>query len=437
VSLAQAALLRLVNLAAAAFGPGLPREAEALIATATNGAGLGTEDRAEVTAALDVLLRACAEEAELSSVGRSVVHVDTVRRLATLHRLAAEEAREPAIRQERIEAPLFITGLPRSGTTFLHRLLACDPDVRAPRAWQTIYPYPDASAQPGGADTRVRQVQRQLDWFALIAPGLRSVHPMDAQSPQECTEITAHLFQSLRFETVYHIPSYKAWLAAHGHEAAYRFHKRFLQHLQHQESPPRPLRWVLKCPDHVFALPALRAAYPDARIVFLHRDPLKVLPSVAQLTEILRIPFARRVNRSAIGQQVLEDWVRAAQILIAEVRQPSIAAGQMLHLRYHDIVKRPLETISMLYNYFGIELTTSARAAMAAYVAARPRGGYGVNRYSFERHGLDPTELRARFAEYTALFGITPEIGADGGRPPSRTRAPLAAAVTDSSNARS
>ena len=232
------------------------------------------------------------------------------------------------------------------------------------------------------------------------------MHPLDSRTPQECTEITAQVLQSLRFETIYNVPTYKAWLRARGHLAAYRFHKRFLQHLQHQGQRGR---WVLKCPDHVFALDALRAVYPDARVVFLHRDPLKVLPSVAQLTEILRAPFTRRLDRRAIGRMVVEDWVRGAGLMLREARTPAFPPGQVLHLRYRDVVQRPIEAAERLHAHFGLDLPAPARAAMQRLVAAQPRGGYGENHYSFAAHSIDPDELRARFADYVGLFGVPPE----------------------------
>jgi hypothetical protein len=422
VSVLNAALLRAANLGAIAFGPRAPHDAGELIKEATDGAGLTPADHALAAEPLQRLLSACAEEASLSTFGRVGLRYDALRHLRNLRRLADEEAQRPAILAAPITAPLFITGLPRSGTSFLHRLLAADPAARAPRAWQTSYPYPDSE----GPDRRAARVQHQLDVFALLAPGLRSVHPINAQSPQECTEITSHVFRSLRFETVYRIPSYKGWLEQEGHEAAYRFHRRFLQHLQHAERSDGPPRWVLKCPDHVFGLSALRAAYPDARLVFLHRDPLKVLPSVAQLTEVLRTPFARRIDRSGIGRQVADDWVKAAGIMLKERQSPTFPSEQTLHISYRDVVGRPVETIAMIYDHFSFSLTDAARTAMATYIAAEPRGGYGANRYSFDRHGLDPAELRARFAAYVAAFGVDEEAPAAPARPspPRKIAAP-------------
>lgn len=410
MSFAKRIIPALAEAGARCFAPSWPRSAEALL----DAVPLDPADRAAVAAPLAALHDACADEAALSAIGRAGWRWDALRSLENLRRLRAEEAKAPDIAATPIERPLIITGMPRSGTSFFFGLLAEDPAAMVPRVWQTIHPYPDAAARPGAADRRQRRVARQLAAFRRLAPGLASVHPLDADTPQECTEITAQVFQSLRFETIYQVPRYKRWLAEHGHLAAYRYHRRFLQHLQHQRAGARaaPGHWLLKLPDHVFTLPTLRAVYPDARLVFLHRDPLKVLPSVAQLTEILRAPFARRVDRAAIGRQVVQDWVNAAASMVAEHRQPSFPPEQVLHLRHRDVVTRPLETVQQVAAHFGLDLSATVQAAMARHVAARPRGGYGENRYSFATHGLDPEAIRAQFAEYVETFGVADEVKA-------------------------
>ena len=225
--------------------------------------------------------------------------------------------RDAGILRQTIERPIFIAGLPRSGTTFLHRMMIEDPNNRAPSVWQTVSPYRDPRAKKDQPDRRIAQVQRQLKLFEWMAPEFRALHPLDATSPQECSEILAHVFRSMRFDSNYNIPTYRAWLDADEsrHFPAYAFHKRFLQHLQHQDPEPGG-QWVLKCPEHVFALSAIRRIYPDARIVFVHRDPVKVLLSVAKLTEVLRRPFSRRVDRLQIGRDESARWLGGTQRMI-------------------------------------------------------------------------------------------------------------------------
>jgi hypothetical protein len=292
-------------------------------------------------------------------------------------------------------------------------MLAEDSCHQALRCWQTAYPYPDAE-QDGRRDRRPQRTDFQLRAFSLLSPGFRAVHPVNGHSPQECTEVTAHLFQSLRFDSTHHIPTYRNWLHAQGHKAAYRFHRRFLQHLQYQSGRQR---WVLKSPDHVFALDALKLAYPDARIVFLHRDPAKVLSSVAHLTEILRKPFTRSIDPHQIGKQVATDWLRGAQIMIEESRRHHFPSAQVFHLHYLELVADPLSAVERLYKHFGIALTAASRARMAQLVDAEPHGGYGNNTYDGSRHGLAAEDIRHRFRDYVNHFGIVQEL--DAPRPKS------------------
>jgi hypothetical protein len=389
-----------------------PFDADALIRDALEGedpAAFGPDfGPGQFTEGLLILLSALEAEAGLSVVGRLAVRWDAIRCMRNLLRMRREEERTPGITQTPIRRPLIITGLPRSGTTFLHRLLDCDPTMRSPSCFETMAPYPPAR----GRDRRVEHTDRDLRIFARMAPGFRDVHPLTARMPQECTEITAQVFQSLRFDTTFRIPSYLAWQDAQGHALPYRFHKRFLQHLQHQTSDnAETAQWVLKCPDHVFALDALRSVYPDARIVFLHRDPLKVLPSVAKLTEILRQPFTRVQDRSEIGAQVTQRWHQGVDAMMRFADSNAAGGGSAIcHIHYHDLVENPLRAISRLYAHFGMSLGDDAVRGMTAEMNREKRGGYARNIYRFSDHGLDARRERGLFAGYMSRFGIPEEI---------------------------
>ncbi|MBS0562619.1 MAG: sulfotransferase, partial [Proteobacteria bacterium] len=293
------------------------------------------------------------------------------------------------------------------GTTFLHRLLLEEPTTAAPTVWQTIYPYPTRADRR--RDGRVARVAKQLRAFERIAPEFRALHPLDATSPQECSEITAHVFRSLRFDTTYQIPSYRMWLDAEGHAPAYRFHKRFLQHLQFQRplGVPAP-RWVLKCPDHLFALDAIRGVYPDARIVFVHRDPVKVLLSNCRLTEVLRAPFTRHVDRAAIGRQESARWFEGTAHMVAAGETGGFETP-ILHIHYLDLVADPLATVESVYRHAGIEMGEGTAERVEAYVRARPNGGYAPHQYDFADHGLDAAAEREKFRRYMVHFGVQTE----------------------------
>ncbi len=406
-----------------------PLSAEALIDLAQRRTGCTDFGDVAFRDALERFLTACATESDPSLVGRLATRWDVLRFLTNLLRLRAEETRAPAVLEEAIERPIFITGLPRSGTTFLHRLLLEDPDNHAPTVWQTIHPTP-----PPGRDERIARVAGQLRAFERLAPEFRGLHPLEATSPQECSEITAHVFRSLRFDTTYRMPSYRAWLDADGQMEGYRFERRFLQHLQHQRraesggtgpfasGPWAPGRWVLKCPDHVFALAELRAAFPDARIVFVHRDPIKVLLSVAKLTEVLRRPFTRRIDPMEIGRGESARWHAGTERMIAAADAEPFAEP-ICHVHHLDLVADPLAAVQRVYDHFGLALGAPAEAAMLGLVAARPNGGYHHGAYRFAEHGLDLAAERAKYARYVAHFAIRPEPVAMAAEAPLRRAA--------------
>ena len=375
-----------------------PLDADELIALARRRTRLNDFGETSFLDPLRRLLSSCVEEGALSLVGRMATRWDVVRFLSNLLQFREAENHNEGILSEPIARPIFITGLPRSGTTFLHRLLLEDQVNRAPRVWQTIYPYPPRRGQDG----RPRRVARQLRAFERLAPEFRALHPLDATSPQECSEITAHVFRSLRFDTTYNIPRYRHWLDQAGHVPAYLFHRRFLQHLQHQAPGGR---WVVKCPDHLFALDAIRTVYPDARLVFVHRDPVKVLLSVAKLTEVLRRPFTRRLDPREIGIQESDRWLLGTRQMI-EIGDDAGLPEPIHHVHHAALIADPVGTVAAMYRHFDLEFRPEVADAITGYVRQRPRGGYGPRRYRFEDHGLDARVEQEKFRDYTLRFGI-------------------------------
>jgi hypothetical protein len=220
------------------------------------------------------------------------------------------------------------------------------------------------------------------------------------EQPYRCTDITAHIFQSLRFDTTHHVPSYQKWLVSHGHHNAFRFHRRFLQHLGAQ-APGR--HWILKSPDHVFALDDIRAVYPDAKIVFLHRDPLSVVTSCSKLTELLRRPFARTVDRAEVGRLVSARLVESTTRMMAA----TASTDSILHLKYRDVVLAPLAAVKKLYRHSGRVLEAEAELKMRKWLARQKRRG--PRNYNMAEFGLDARVLSERFAPYTKTFDIEME----------------------------
>jgi hypothetical protein len=355
------------------------------------------EGLARLVAALDA-------DSELTMFGRLSVRFDCIRLLRNAQLVDDTLTERPELAAAGIEKPIFILGLPRSGTTFLHGLLAADEDNLVPRNWQTMYPAPRPAGFDALRDGRARAVERQLRFFAGIAPGFDEHHPAGADSPQECSEITACVFQSLRFDTTYRVPRHLAWMDARGHDEAFAFHKRFLRVLQ---AGLGAKSWVLKCPDHTFSLDAILRIYPDARFVVVHRDPVAVFGSVAHLTEILRKPFVKNVDAEEIGRQVTERWIDGAERLVAFDRQADVTEARKINIQYEELVADPVAVVAGIYRHFGKPLSAAAAAAMGRAVAAKPRGGYGgQRRYGLDKFGISPEALAPRFAAYMDYFQV-------------------------------
>ncbi len=355
----------------------------------------------EVMEGLEQLLASIHTESELSLFGRISLKWDFVRLLRNAQLIETAHAANPALGAAPIKAPLIILGLPRSGTSFLHNLMAEDPNNQVPRNWQMIYPAPRSAGFNPKGDKRVTSVDKQLDLFNGLAPGFRDLHPIYADSPQECSEITAHVFQSLRFDSTHRVPAYFDWLEQRGHDDAFVFHKKFLQFLQNGKSA----RWVLKCPDHTFTLDAILRVYPDARFVILHRDPLAVLGSVAHLTQVLRRPFLRNIDAGEIGAQVAARWTQGANLLLEFDQRADVPATRKLHMQYEEFTAEPLAAMERIYAHFGEELTQEASKAMDREIKAKPRGGYGRHApYKLENFKLSGPALQKAFRPYVLQY---------------------------------
>jgi hypothetical protein len=295
---------------------------------------------------------------------------------------------------------VFIVGLPRTGTTHLHGMISQDPANRAPFTWEVMYPAAAVSTQRE-IDRARAMTDARLSWANRLAPEFMRIHPIAADLPQECIAITAQVFMSIQFHTTHNVSSYQDWFENAAQDLAFDFHRRLLQHLQAK----RPgNRWVLKAPGHLFALEGLLKRYPDAKIVHTHRDPLRVMASMASHATVLRRAFSDRADPRQIAADWADRWARALdRFLMVRDRAP---AEHFLDVDFDAIEQDPLGTIERVYDFLGWRLTTETRTAIAAFLAANPKNKHGVHRYTLEQFGLSPAGETARFRGYCERFGI-------------------------------
>jgi hypothetical protein len=377
-----------------------------LIETAIGHTGLDDFGETPVDAPLAVLTDSLIGQANLSWLGRLAVRHHLLGLLTTRLRLVADWTRIPGIQQQAVRRPIFITGAPRSGSSFLHTLLAQDPANRVPAVFEVMYPRPDRP--PGKSDPRVARAARQLRLFRYTAPRLSRFHTLGPTLPQECIAIASYSLYSEEFTALFRIPAYDQWLKVQEKAPALAFHRRFLRHLQWHR---RPDRWVLKSPDHVFHLDALFDTYPDAHIIQTHRDPMRVLGSTANLIAVLRGAFSHRVDRLEIGSEELRNQEDRLERILGFRELPTRLAQRIIDLRFHDLVRDPMGCVARIYDHCDIELTADANTRMRAFLNAEKRKRRRRQTYDLGAFGLDPAWDSPTFARYRSAFGLEPETG--------------------------
>jgi Sulfotransferase family len=369
-----------------------------LIESAKRRCGLEDFGQGNFVDGLSRLLESCHSESRLNLIGKFALRSDLIRILCTRLLMERDHRLYPGISQQQIRAPLFIVGLPRSGTTLLHTLLAADPEHRAPLMWEVMTPSP-----PTGDHERQRilRAQRNCKCFNWLAPTFRHVHPIGAKLPQECVSLMTPSFMSDQFDTMYYVPSYRAWFFRQDLSPAYEYHRRFLQHLQFRQSARR---WILKAPTHMSALPTLLSVYPDALFVQTHRAPLEAMASVSSLITILRSVFSNRVDPIVICREAIHYWSEALEQFLQQ--RDRLAANRVCDLDYVVIRRDPIAAIRHIYEHFAWSLSEEAERRMRAVLANQSREQYGLHRYSLAQFGLQGAEATKAFGAYCERFDL-------------------------------
>ncbi len=321
--------------------PRTPLRAVDVIETAKRRCGLDDFGGGDFFEGISRLVDSCQREAQLNLIGRIVLRADLIRILCSRLFIQRDRKAHPSIVRQEIREPLFIVGLPRSGTTVLHTLLALDPDHRVPLTWEVMTPSPPT------CDNEKRRIQRAIsscNCFNWLAPTFRQVHPVGAELPQECVSLMAPTFMSDQFDAMYYVPSYRAWFFRQDLRPAYEYHRRFLQHLQVRRNARR---WVLKAPTHMFALPSLLAVYPDALFVQTHRAPLDAMASVSSLITILRRVFSDAVDPLTVCREAIDYWSKTLDKFLQE--RARLAQHRICDVDYVEIRRDPLAVVRRIY----------------------------------------------------------------------------------------
>lgn len=340
-------------------------------------------------------------EARLSPLGRIAIRRNLVDALAARAQVLDWHEREPGIATEAVEAPVVIIGLPRTGTTLLSFLLQQDPRLRTLRHWEAQAPTPPPTLVEEATDPRVREAEQQLTGLWRMAPGFRAIHPMEPAGATECVTVLTQSMASMQFETQCHVPGYADWMDDADLASAYAHHRRVLQLLQWR-SPAE--RWNLKTPAHLLALGTLLDTYPDARLIWTHRDPADVVGSVASLTSALQSLMSDDIEPRLRGPFWLERLAtlvdRGQDVLDA---RPGTAIA---HMDYRDLVADPVAAVGTAYAELGLPLGDVARRRMQAWRDANPQDRWGRHHYDIAEFGIAPDQVRERFGSYRQRYDL-------------------------------
>jgi hypothetical protein len=378
-----------------------PVTASSLLEEAETRSGLADWGDRSFVATLTLLVQSCRETAALNETGWTVLRKAAVRHLRNRLAVQAFLGAHPEKAGEELGAPIVITGLPRTGTTLLHNLLALDPSHRVLRVWEGLRPGTAGPGQGGvPKEVLVAQAQAWLDRFYELSPAFRIIHPASPVGPEECDALLQNSFTSQHFDDMFRAERYSEWLNAAGLDREYAEYAVQLRVLS--TATDRERVWVLKSPGHLGYLDSLLRTLPGALVVQCHRDPREAVPSYASLVEAIREPYSDDVPSGSVGDHVL----RRSTIAIDRALDVRAGAGadRFVDISYRRLVRDPLACVRQIYERSGRALGPGAENAMSLWLADNPQHKHGVHRYTLERFGLDAGRVTAAFGRYYEAF---------------------------------
>jgi Sulfotransferase family len=369
---------------------------EDLHASASRRTGLTDFGLDDYTDGLAVLLDAYAREAGLTPLGAKAQRA--LLRGALTARLFSEAAWQahPEYARIQVDRPIFVTGLPRTGTTALHRLLTADPASQGLEMWLAEVPQPRPPRQAWTDNPIFQHIQAGFSRHHVEHPEFMGVHYMAADQVEECWQLLRQSMRSVSFECLAHVPGYSAWLREQDWTGAYLRHRANLQMIGLHDGGRR---WVLKNPSHLFALGALLAVYPDALVIQTHRAPRTAIASVCSLAAQASAGWSTVFTGKVIGRSQLDLWACGLSRFTAERARHDPA--QFYDVWYDDLVTDPVGTVEAIYRHFGLPLSGGAADAIRSLAAASRAGGESAHRYTLDEFGLTGEDVDERFGTYT------------------------------------
>jgi hypothetical protein len=383
----------------ATMAEGCEFDADAMRAQAIAEVGLDNFGDRTYEEPMGALLAALDEWPALSPVGRLSLHTQLVQLLKNRLLLTDLLTRHPEIHDIELTAPIVIAGLPRTGTTHLHNLMAADPALRSIPYWESVEPIPNPAEDRRENDPRIERTEQAV-WFMNAAmPLFPLMHEITPWHAHEEIQLLAMDFSTMLFESMAHLPSWRDHYRAHDQAPHYRYMRTVLQAMQHLRGGER---WVLKSPQHIEQFGVLSSVFPDAVVVVTHRDPVNVVVSMATM-----IAYTARMSADPVDPVLLgRYWADRIELMLrACVRDRELlSAERSIDVRFDEFMADDLAMVRRIYSLAGQPYDGPAEKAMADYLAGHRRGHLGRIEYHAEDVGLDLAELRERFAFYTDRF---------------------------------
>ncbi|HKP44648.1 MAG TPA: sulfotransferase [Mycobacterium sp.] len=376
-----------------------PLDPDALHAKATADTGLDDFGPDDYRERLDVYLAALHEIADMHAPGIVNFHSQLVQMLKNRLLLTELLKQHPEIHDIELLPPIVIAGLPRTGTTHLHNLLAAAPTFRTLPYWESAEPFPLPSEVGIDPDPRMARMDVAVQVMDIVMPHFRLMHEMTTEHVHEEIQLLANDFSTMLFETLAHVPRWTDYYLTHDQTPHYEHLATQLKALQFVRGGRR---WLLKSPQHLEQLPVLDRVFPGVVVVCTHRDPVPVV-----LSMLAMITYSARMHRGEVPvQEIAAAWVDRLELMLnALVRDRGvIGAERSIDVRFDDFMADEPGLAQQIYDLAGEPLSDEARASMAAYLAGHQRGRLGRVATSAEMFGLDEDDLHARFAPYVERF---------------------------------
>ena len=352
---------------------------------------------------LERLVASMSGEGDLTEIGEIMQHARLTALLAARLQVEDTYRLHPEIDDQEIGGPVFVIGLPRTGTTALSQLVAADPQFRSLRLWESGSPVPPPESATEHTDPRIAATEGNLDLMNEAFPLMQTMYHTEATTATECQDLMGMSFRTVHFDGFARVPSYLEWVVDTDMTETYRYHRRVLRLLQ-WHCPPT--LWHLKTPVHMFALDDLVAAYPNARFLWSHRDPAQVLGSVCSLIHYTRSWSSDRDDSVELGAEQLDRWWIAVERAMAF--RERMGDDRFADITFSDLQADPVGALARGLDRIGLPFDDRSRTSVAAWAATHGPGSHGAHTYELADFGLDTHRVRERFAPYYDAFDIEP-----------------------------